>query len=192
MIGAGLQSANEAEFLAQSELTSLSATWRGRKDLIGMRHIVAISLEDNSESQARDFNILASQFVTNHLEMFDATDSTDFDDRALGLLSKASKLEFLGIEYTSVTDKSLATILHNWPKLHSLAISDGVLSEQSVLSILKQKKIRFLRLPSEFNNEAFRKTLLELSPWTFTIAGGVLLNEPTTVDLPLTKWDSLQ
>lgn len=192
LICAGLKSIHEAEALVQKQISLLPATWRGRKDAIGIKHVVAISLHENVKSQVRDFDILSSNFVSDRLEMFDATDSIDFDDRVLGLLSNAKKLEYLGLEYTSVTEKSLITFLHNWPKLHSIAISDGMLSESAVVSILKQKKILYLRLPKEFNNDAFRKKLVELSPWTFATAGGVPLNDPPTEAIPLTKWDSLE
>lgn len=154
--------------------------------------VTFIRISPAANNMRRNFHPLSASKVLEALKGFDATDCLDFGDQDLDNLSKANRIEYLGLDGTSISDRSLTNMTDKWPSLRFLDIEGCNVSQSAILILLRAKKLTFIEISNELNDEAFRDQVRKVSPNTIVMCDGQdVLDQPASAfeSIPWSNWE---
>ncbi len=175
-----------------SKLDSLPATYRLNGDENPNSVLTVLRVLPVNRHRQAAWSVLKSNKVTIGLELFDSADCIDFGDDELVMLIGARSIQFLSLDGTAITDKSLKTMRNNWPNLLYIGVESCAITEEEIIRLLQERKLVFIRVPEECNNERFRTQVLDISPHTIVMCGGQdIMNQPESAfeSIPWGKWN---
>ncbi len=176
-----------------ARIKSLPATFKlADNEESGLQGIKLLRLIPQQKDSNRDLYPISSPLVLQSMKGFDATDCIDVGDHELLYLDSAKRIEYFGLNGTSITDVSLLKMEKSWPRLRFLAVQECKVSQQAILKLLRAKQLVFIEISAELNDPQFRDQVREISPKTIVMCNGQdVMDQPDSVydSIPWDDWE---